>query len=173
MKCINSPWDQYPGDCKWIHQLPWYQCSELQHGADSASYVDRHYRNPVVYQIVFRWSVTLKIQYTRQSRFSKTRYLNDHRFSTHSRGCSNQGHVRCFVTKVFQSVENTSTGSRDTTVNTTLVNWFASNASVTVDVIVADGRGISISNPSHFAFACSHVRCWDVNTRACQSSIKL
>lgn len=54
-------------------------------------------------------------------------------------------------------MEDTATGGRDTTVNTALVNGFASDTGMCIDVQMTDGLGIGVSNPGHLTLASSHV----------------
>lgn len=53
----------------------------------------------------------------------------------------------------------------------TLVNGFASDASVSVDIKVADSFCISIGYPGHFSLAGSHIGGGYINTRSLKKMI--
>lgn len=95
-----------------------------------------------------------------------TESLNDESFSTPTGRRSNHAHVIRLVNKVLQTVENAPTGGGNSTVDTTLVNRFTSDASVTVDVVETDGFGVSVGDPGHFPFSSTHIRSRDVDARA-------
>jgi hypothetical protein len=115
-----------------------------------------------------------------------TEALDDEGFAAPSGSCSDLAHVSRLVDEVLDSVEDSTSGGRDATVNTALVDWFSGDASVGVDVIVSDGLGVCVGDPAHLAasstnenqstmaishlpFASSHVRGWDVNAWADES----
>lgn len=93
-----------------------------------------------------------------------TEALNDESLAAPARGCSDLAHVRCFVDEVLQSVENAASGGRDTSVNAALVDGLSGDASVCVDVVVADGLGVCVGDPAHLTFASSHVWGGDVDS---------
>ena len=64
-------------------------------------------------------------------------------------------------------MENTTTCGRYTSVDTALVNGLACYAGMAVDIVVADGSGISVGDPSHLALTSSHVGSRYINARAC------
>lgn len=72
-------------------------------------------------------------------------------------GLTNHAHVVGFIDEVLQAVEDAATGGRDASVNTALVDGFASDTGVGVDVQVTDGLGIGIGDPGHFTLASAHI----------------
>lgn len=87
-----------------------------------------------------------------------TETLNNECFATPARRRANGAHIISLVDEVLQTVEDTTSGSRDTTMNTALIDWFACNASMCVDVLVANGFCVGIGNPGHFTFTGSLLR---------------
>lgn len=66
-------------------------------------------------------------------------------------------HVVALVDEVLQAVEDASTGGGDATVDAALVDRLARNARMVVDVLIADGLGVGVSQPGHLPLACAHV----------------
>lgn len=116
-------------------------------------------------------SGTVEVPHRVETHVTKT--LDDDSLATHAGGRPDHGHVGRLVEEVLQAVEDTATGGGHTAVDTSLVDGLARNAGVAVDVVVTDGRGISVRNPGHLALARSHVRSRDVDTRACTKTLRV
>lgn len=94
-----------------------------------------------------------------------TEALHDEGLATPS-GCgSDHRHEVGLPDEVVQPVEDTPTGGGHTTVDSTLVDRLAGDASVRVNVQMADGLGVSVRNPGHLALTGAHVRSGHINTR--------
>lgn len=93
-----------------------------------------------------------------------TETLNDERLSTPSWCCADGAHVVCFVDEVLQTVENTATGSWHTTMDTTLVDRLASDARVSINILVTNSLWVCVCNPGHFTFSGTHVWGWHIDT---------
>lgn len=79
-------------------------------------------------------------------------------------GCSADGlHVGRLFDEVFETVEDTATSGRNTAMNTALVDRFAGDASVSINILVANGLGVCVGDPGHFTFASAHVWSWHIN----------
>lgn len=80
---------------------------------------------------------------------------------------TNHAHVVSFVDKVLEPMKYATACGGYAPVNTSLVNWLASYASVGVDVKVADCLSVGISNPRHLAFTGAHVWSGYIYARSC------
>ena len=92
--------------------------------------------------------------------------MNDEGLMAPAWSLTNHAHVASLLDKVFQTVEHTTASSTGSAVNTSLVDGFTSNASTCVQVLVAEGVSIGVSDPGHLTFASTHVGCGYVNAGA-------
>lgn len=66
--------------------------------------------------------------------FRNCLYLNNESFASPAWGGANHAHVVGFHDEILKSMENTSTRRRDTSMDTTLVNRFASHTGMSIDI---------------------------------------
>lgn len=76
---------------------------------------------------------------------------------------TNLAHVVGLVDEVLQTVEDTASGGRDTSVDTALVDGLAGDTGMGIDVQVTDGLGVGVGDPGHLALTGSHVGGWHIN----------
>lgn len=98
--------------------------------------------------------------------------LDDESLAAPSGSSSDLAHVRCLVDEVLQAVEHTATGGGHAAVDAALVDGFAGDASVGVDVVVSNRLGVRVGDPAHLALAGSHVGCWHVNAWADEALLR-
>merc|ERR1719204_2337576 len=84
-----------------------------------------------------------------QANISKS--LNNVGFTNPTNLQTKLGHILLFFDKVIQTMEHTSTSGTSPTMNTTLVDWFTSDAGTGIHVSVSNGVSIGISNPCHLS----------------------
>lgn len=82
---------------------------------------------------------------------------------------TDHAHVIGLVDEILQTVEDSASCCRDTTVNTTLIYRFTGDTSVSVNVEMADSFRISVGYPGHLSFTSAHIRCGDVDARSWKS----
>lgn len=92
-----------------------------------------------------------------------TESLYDNRFSSETGGESYLVHEESVVHENIGSVEDASAGGAGSTVDTSLRDWFAGDASFRVEVAITNSFRVLVSHPSHFSLASSHIRGWDID----------
>lgn len=57
----------------------------------------------------------------------------------------------------------TQLSSGDLETHITLVDWFAGDASMSIDILISNGFRVCVGDPGHFTFAGTHIRGWHIN----------
>ena len=66
--------------------------------------------------------------------FINASHLQNEGFAAPARCGTNHTHIICFHDEIFKPVKNASTGRRNTSMNTTLIDWLTGDTSMRIDI---------------------------------------
>merc|ERR1719471_1361711 len=95
-----------------------------------------------------------------------TKSLDDVSLASPAWEVSNETHVVTLADEVVQTTEHSSTRGTGATVDSSLVDGFASDAGAGVHVRVSNCVGVGVSNPGHLSLTSPHVRSRNINSRS-------